>query len=72
MWITKNRVHLTIPEHVSTKYSTIQKHVRLANYMRAIIGFDDTTLKNALYFLKQGKTMSIGKDGNCWVFKAYE
>ena len=72
MWITKNRVLLPVPEHVSTRYSTIQKHVRLAKYMQALIGFDDATLVNTLYFLKAGKTMSIGKDGNFWVFKAYE
>ena len=39
--------------------------------MQAVIGFDDTTLKNTLRFLKIGKTMSIGKDGDFWVFKAY-
>jgi len=71
MWITKNKVNISIPEHVSTRFSTIQKHVRLARYMQCIIGFDDTTLKNTLYFLKAGKTMSIGKDGNFWVFRAY-
>ena len=72
MWITKNRVTLRVPEHVSTRYSTIQKHVRLTKYMQSIIGFDDAILKNTLYFLKAGKTMSIGKDGNFWVFRAYE
>mgnify|MGYP000885902116 FL=1 len=72
MWITKNRVLLPVPEHVSTRYSTIQKHVRLAKYMQAIIGFDDETLVNTLYFLKRGRTMSIGRNGEFWVFRAYE
>ena len=71
MQITKNNVKVSIPEHVSTRYSTIPKHVRLARYMQAIIGFDDRTLKNTLYFLKAGKSMSIGKGGNFWIFRAY-